>query len=112
MLWAIDEARQDRLELAHPYFEQPESRVIGQGASYVDGAGYTHADTHEWNHGLGEIVTALKRFGIALTDLTEHDSVPWNALPGRMSVDTNGEWRLTERPGRLAASYTLQACRL
>lgn len=111
MLWAIDEARQDRLELAHPYFEQSDSRVIGQGTSYVEDSHYTHAGTHEWNHGLGEIITALTRAGMALTELTEHDSVPWNALPGRMSMDAHGEWRLTERPERLAASYTLRARR-
>ncbi|MGP4029277.1 hypothetical protein [Actinomadura sp. 3N407] len=44
-----------------------------------------------------------------LTGLIEHDSVPWQALPGHMIVDEIGEWRLAERPERLAASYTLQA---
>ena len=40
--------------------------------------------THEWNHGLGEIVTALLDAGMTITGLTEHDSVPWEALPGQM----------------------------
>ena len=40
--------------------------------------------THFWNHGLGEIVTALLDNGLRLTELTEHDSVPWEALPGQM----------------------------
>jgi hypothetical protein len=31
------------------------------------------------------------------------------ALPGHMMLDGAGEWRLAEQPGRLAASYTLQA---
>jgi hypothetical protein len=44
-----------------------------------------------------------------LTGLTEHDSVPWQALPGHMTMDETGEWRLTHPPERLAASYTLQA---
>jgi hypothetical protein len=29
-----------------------------------------------------------------------------------LAPDEHGEWRLTERPWRLAASYTLQARRL
>jgi hypothetical protein len=29
-----------------------------------------------------------------------------------MTNDDRGEWRLTERPWRLAASYTLQAVKL
>ena len=40
--------------------------------------------THEWNHGLGEIVTALLDEGMTLTGLAEHDSVPWSAA-GQMT---------------------------
>jgi hypothetical protein len=43
--------------------------------------------------------------------LEEHDSVPWEALPGLMIKDAHGEWRLSEAPERLAASFTLQARR-
>jgi hypothetical protein len=41
--------------------------------------------------------------------LVEHDSVPWDALPGQMARDGRGEWRLVDRPWRLPHSYTLQA---
>jgi hypothetical protein len=43
------------------------------------------------------------------TMLVEHDSVPWEALPGKMTKTGLGEWRLTDRPWRLPHSYTLQA---
>ena len=65
--------------------------------------------THQWNHGLGEIATALHVHGLRLTGLVEHDSVPWDALPGRMEKLESGEFRLADRPWRLAHSYTLQA---
>jgi hypothetical protein len=39
----------------------------------------------------------------------EHDSVPWNALPGQMSTLENGEWQVTDRPDRLPHTYTLRA---
>ena len=65
--------------------------------------------THEWNHGLGEIVTALLDNSMELTALREHDSVPWEALPGRMEQLANREWRIKDRPWRVAHSYTLQA---
>jgi hypothetical protein len=45
---------------------------------------------------------------MTLTGLAEHDSVPWNALPGLMT-ETGGEWRLTDNPARVACSYTIQA---
>ena len=41
--------------------------------------------------------------------LVEHDSVPWDALPGLMTVGQDGEYRLTDRPERLPASFTLIA---
>jgi hypothetical protein len=47
--------------------------------------------------------------GLRLTMLEEHVSVPWEALPGLMTKGPDEEWRLTDRPWRLAATYTLQA---
>ena len=41
----------------------------------------------------------------------EHDSVPWEALPGCMEAIEGGEYRLRDRPERLAHTYTLQARR-
>ena len=67
-----------------------------------------HPTSYEWNHGIGEIATAVLGHGLQITGLVEHDSVPWAALPG-MVVDPVGEFRLVDRPERLAASFTLQA---
>ncbi|MFC7547932.1 class I SAM-dependent methyltransferase [Plantactinospora sp. GCM10030261] len=111
MLWAIDETREDKLLVAeYPYFERPEPLVWTDGGTYVEtDATFRHTVTHEWNHGLGEIVTALFAAGLDLTMLVEHDSAPWDALPGRSVEDANGEWRLADRPWRLPQTYTLQA---
>jgi hypothetical protein len=49
--------------------------------------------------------------GMDLTGLVEHDSVPWDALPGQMERIGGGEWRLADRPWRLPHTYTLQAVR-
>jgi SAM-dependent methyltransferase len=113
MLWALADSRRDGvLAVDYPYFETAEPQVWTEAGTYVEtDVEFAHNVTHEWNHGLGEIVTALLNAGLDLTGLVEHDSVPWEALPGRMTRDATGEWRLTERPERLAASYTLQARR-
>jgi hypothetical protein len=65
----------------------------------------------EFNHGLGEIFGALRAAGLELTHFDEHSSVPWNAFGDAGVADELGEYRLRERPERLAASYTLQAVR-
>ncbi len=114
MLWSLDDSRPDGpLVVDFPYFEQDEPTVWDEGGTYVEtDAVITANTTHSWNHGLGEIVTALIAEGLQVTGLVEHDSVPWEALPGQMTKDDHGEWRLTDRPWRLAASYTLQAVKL
>jgi 2-polyprenyl-3-methyl-5-hydroxy-6-metoxy-1,4-benzoquinol methylase len=111
MLWAIEDSRDDDLLVVkYPYFERPEPMVFDQGGTYVaTDVEFTHTVTHEWNHGIGEIVTALLDAGLEITGLTEHDSVPWEALPGLMERIAEDEWRLADRPWRLPHSYTLQA---
>jgi hypothetical protein len=111
MLWAIQDGRDDDLlVIEYPYFERDEPIVFDAGGTYVaTDVVFEQTVTHEWNHGLGEIVTALIDAGLAITGLTEHDSVPWVALPGQMEEIGGGEWRLADRPWRLPHSYTLQA---
>jgi SAM-dependent methyltransferase len=111
MLWALDGERSDGLlAVEYPYFEHEDPIIEEAPGTYVETeASFTHNLIHTWNRGLGEIVSALLEAGLELTMLVEHDSVPWDALPGQMTRIELGEWRLTDRPGRLAHSYTLQA---
>jgi SAM-dependent methyltransferase len=112
MLWSLEDARADRLLVVeHAYFEREEPLVYDSGGStYVQtDAQFVHNTTHEWNHGLGEIVTSLLSRGFRITELVEHDSIPWEGLPGQMERLESGEFRLADRPWRLAHSYTLQA---
>lgn len=100
------------LIVEHPYFETAEALIWEEGGTYVEtDAVFVHNVTHAWNHGLGEIFTALTNAGLQVVALEEHDTVPWDALPGQMQRADDGEYRLVDRPRRLAASFTLQAVR-
>ena len=111
VLWSVDETRDD-LVLHYPYFETAEPQVFDEPGTYVESDHvFTHTRSASWSHGLGEVVTALAAAGMQLTMLVEHDSVPWEAIPGRMEQVEFGEWRLTDRPERLPHSYTLRAVR-
>ncbi len=110
VLFSLNEDRQDALVIEHPYFEQEAPQVWEDDSSYVEtDARLTATITHEWNHGLGEIVSALLSHGMQITGLVEHDSIPWEALPGQMSCGEDGEWRLDRDRWRMPLSYTLQA---
>jgi len=111
MLWALDERRTDGLlAVEYPYFQRAEALVWTEEGTYVQtDVVFEHNKTHTWNHGLGEVVTALLSRGMQVTGLVEHDSVPWDALPGQMEKVGPHEFRLADRPWRLAHSYTVQA---
>lgn len=109
MMWTLDYQSPDQLIIEYPYFETTEPIVEDEDQTYVEGpARLVNTTTHSWNHGLGEIVTALLDNGMRITQLVEHDSLPWEALPAQM-CRRGSEWVLVDRPERLPLSYTLQA---
>jgi SAM-dependent methyltransferase len=112
VLWSLAYDRDDGLlVLEYSYVEPPEPDLDESDGTYVEtDATFTANRAYSWNHGLGEIVTALLDRGMRLTMLVEHDSVPWNPFdgPGFEPVG-DGEYRLVDRPWRLPHTYTLQA---
>jgi SAM-dependent methyltransferase len=113
VLWALADPLPDgRLELDLPYVEREEPLVWDEAGTYVETDHvFENTVTHEWNHGLGEIVTALLDQGLRLDTLVEHDSVPWDPFPGWTEELPGGEHRVRDRPWRLPHSYTISATR-
>ena len=111
VLWSLDEQRDDQLlVVTYPYFETLEPLAVEEEGTYVDtDVVFAHNTTHTWNHGLGEIIGALIEADMKLISFDEHRSVPWEAMPGHMSCDERGEWRMTIHPERIPLTYTLQA---
>ncbi len=109
ILWSMNETLPG-LTLAFPYFEQSAPLEWDDDSTYVEvSAPLQSTRTYEWNRGLGEIVTALLDRGLRIDALVEHDSVPWEALPGRMTLRPDGEYALTEQPSVMPLSYTVRA---
>jgi SAM-dependent methyltransferase len=111
MLWSLADPRPDGLLVVeHPYFEVPGGTRFRTTSTYVPHEGELAApDTIEFNHGLGEIVTALHDAGLRLLSFDEHDTVPWAALGDAMVDVGGGEYALREGRARLPLSYTLRA---
>lgn len=111
MLSTLDDTRGDGLvTVVAPYFETVEPWRTESDDTYVETeTTFERTVSYTWNHGLGEIVTALLGAGMRLTMLQEHDSAPWDALPGLTVGDEHGEYRLTADPLRVAQTFTLQA---
>ena len=73
------------LRLRYPYWEHPEPLVFAVKGSYADrDADVGEQTEHGWDHGLGEIVTALIDAGLRIETLVEHPFLDWERrLPGR-----------------------------
>jgi SAM-dependent methyltransferase len=110
MAWSLCDPRPDGLLVVeYPYFET-RGTLFSEPKTYVEHDGdIASPDSVGFNHGLGQIITALQDAGMTFTSLEEHMSLPWNAAGDAMVVDEVGEWTLRDQPERLAGTYTLQA---
>ncbi|KAF2207476.1 hypothetical protein CERZMDRAFT_102373 [Cercospora zeae-maydis SCOH1-5] len=112
--WSIDETVTDAPGpvIAYPYFETAEPVEAESENTYVDTCGkkLTNKKSASWNHGIGEILTALLEVGMEITGFVEHKTIPWVAFPGKMEKATKpGEWKVVEGQENIPLSYTLQA---
>ena len=84
-----DDVPAGTLRLRYPYFETVEPLTFDQADTYVDTGGrqIEHTRTHEWNHGIGEVFTALTGAGLRVTTLDEHRYLDWKMLPQQIERD-------------------------
>lgn len=99
------------LRLAYPYWEHRDPLVFPVHGSYADpDADVGTQEEHGWDHGLGEIVTALVEAGLEIRSIREYDFVDW---PVEFLVPSDdGRYRLPpEVKGELPLFFSLLATR-
>jgi SAM-dependent methyltransferase len=111
MSMVIDPQTDLELRLRYPYGETAAPVTLHDLQSYTgDGTPLEHATTHEWSHGLGEIVQGAIDAGLGIDGLQEHFYTEWQALPS-MIERVPGVYVLPDRPERLPLLFTLRASR-
>lgn len=111
VLWSIDYEREDEeLVIGFPYFETAEPmRFDDEDTTYMgDGSKLDNTTIYVWNHGLGEIVSALLNVGLRIESLKEYRFCEWQA-GSIMQKGDDGRWRLPEHGERLPLMYSLRA---
>jgi SAM-dependent methyltransferase len=99
----------DDLAVEHGYFHRPEPQVWDEPGTYADlEAATEHNRTYEWNHPLGDVVSAVVDSGLRLELLHEHDYTLFPRWPFlvKSGFDT---YRLPEGMPGLPLMYSLRA---
>jgi SAM-dependent methyltransferase len=97
------------LRLTYPYWEHPEPLAFPVQGSYADPTAEVSARTeYGWDHGLGEIVSALIDAGLRIESLREYPFAEWK-LDFLVESD-DGTWRLPAgSPGELPLFFSILA---
>jgi SAM-dependent methyltransferase len=99
----------DDLTVTYDYFSSGEPQVWDEPGTYADlEADTVHNRTYEWNHALGEVVSAVIEAGLVLEFLHEHDYTLFPRWPflEKSGFDT---YRLPEGTPKLPLMYSLRA---
>jgi SAM-dependent methyltransferase len=99
------------LRLAYPYWEHEKPLTFAVKGSYADPTADIGEHTeHGWDHGLGEIVTALIDAGLRIETLVEHPFLDWKVDFLVEDPDAEGTWRLpSDGRGELPLMFSLRA---
>ncbi|MFL5672388.1 MAG: class I SAM-dependent methyltransferase [Chloroflexota bacterium] len=97
------------LRLAYPYWEHEAPLTFAVTGSYADTEAEVGDETeHSWDHGLGEILTALIDAGLVIETLVEHPYLEWKV--DFLVDDGQGRWVLpADTRGELPLMFSLVA---
>lgn len=98
VLQALDHDRDDDLlVLAEPYFERAEPVIFDEGGTYADAdASFETTRTAEWNHSIGELLTAVLEAGLTLRRFEELTFTDWQPFALFEHDPEEGVYRLPE----------------
>ena len=98
----------DGATFAYPYFEEVGPIVFNETSTYTDGQPISSGLNYQWNHSLGEIVTALAAKSLIVTHLSEN---PWTLYRAfeNLVEGPRGIFRAPEGSTQLPLSFTLRA---
>jgi SAM-dependent methyltransferase len=109
--WIFEAGSRGELEMRCDYFTPKEGYREAGGVSYADACTPTYANlTVQWNHPLGEVVTAVARAGLIVDSLQELDREVlrrWEL----MEPAADGMFRMPPLTPSLPLMYVLQAHR-
>jgi 2-polyprenyl-3-methyl-5-hydroxy-6-metoxy-1,4-benzoquinol methylase len=104
VVWMFD----DNFEtVAYNYFKD-EAIVETNDGTYADKDAAIRTQTISWNHGMGEVLTALLNSGLRFTQVQEYDYSPYNCFAGMEQVEEK-KFRIKKMGNKLPLVYAVVA---
>lgn len=94
ILWMFDYAN-DKAELKYHYNQQEVIYDEYKG-TYADSSSNMISKEYGWNHGLGEVITALTAAGLHIDYLNEYDESPYDVFPDLIKTE-NGMYKMKDQ---------------
>ena len=110
VMWALDWDDAEKLSLKYPYFEGAPTE-FEESETYAGDGVVASPKTYDWNHGMGEILTALIDAGLRIDHVEEYDFCEWQGI-SQMVEGEDGRWRLPPDKGRYPLMWSVAATRV
>lgn len=95
------------IKMKYPYLKGDVIYEEYEG-TYGDNDSKMVSKEYGWNHGLGEVVTALTNAGLQIDFLHEHEESPYDCLPDMVQTE-NGGYVLKDYKGLFPMIYSIKA---
>src|SRR5690606_10365743 len=96
------------LAVSHSYFDREAHRYISDTTYTGDTERLENPASYQWQHTLGDIISALAGAGLTIEFLHEFPHTVYNMFPGLMVKDEHGLWRMKDHD-RLPLLFSLSA---
>ncbi|MEX1038251.1 MAG: class I SAM-dependent methyltransferase [Acidimicrobiia bacterium] len=111
LMWSLDwDDPEKKLSLIYSYFEG-EPNTFEEETTYAGAGVVDSPKTFDWNHGLGETLTALIDAGLRLDHIEEYDFCEWQAME-EMVLDEERHWRLPPSRPRIPLMWSVLATKI
>ena len=103
-VWMFDN---DFTHVQYSYFNRETIAEVEEG-TYADKAAAIKLPSYSWNHGLGEVLSALLEAGLRIERFTELDGSPFDCF-ANLVKGADGMYRIKGMEGKLPMVYGLRA---
>lgn len=103
-IWSFDD---DFNGIAYDYFNSDAIEETEEN-SYTDSKEKVETENTSWNHGLGEVISALLNQGLQIKHFSEYDYSPYNCFRHTIEFEP-GKFRIEKFKKRVPMVYALRA---